>query len=233
MKLPVIFGIWALLAGAPAAASAPAIPTVGCPSDGQTGPLPAPRRHAPAPHVPAAAAQRLAWYVSNNTGGVLAPRGWHCFEQYGSDGSVLLVTPQPLHGDQFSATLTGPAVQVSFSFGDTSGRFAAARIAARLFPDRRAFVQDVMAEGIEPASDFPFGPFAHDTVRRINRSTVALTTPPLLAGMGTSSRLAPSADPIHGLARMDGDNNATLLAVRLPAAQADLAHAIVSAMVAS
>ncbi|MDB5716509.1 MAG: hypothetical protein JWO15_3906, partial [Sphingomonadales bacterium] len=142
---------------------------VGCKSDGQVGALDAPEDNGAAPKVRAAVASRLAWYASNNTGGVLGPRGWHCFELYGSNGSVLMVTPNGFGHDPFAAKLAGPAIQLSISLGDTSGRFEAAQIAARLFPNRRAFVESVIGEGIEPKGDFVFGPFPQDRIRRFPR----------------------------------------------------------------
>jgi hypothetical protein len=115
-------------------------------------------------------AQRLAYYSAyydpKNTGGVLAPRGWHCFGIYGSNGATLFVTPQPIQSrDLLSDTwagIGGPAIQVSVSIGDTSGRFDVARVITRVFPAQRAFVQRVINEGDEPASDFPSGPYPKD-----------------------------------------------------------------------
>ncbi len=57
---------------------------------------------------------------------------------------------------------TGQAVQISVFSGGTSGRFQVAKIVARVFPAYKAFAQNVIAEGIEPASDFPFGPYPSD-----------------------------------------------------------------------
>ncbi|WP_062784504.1 hypothetical protein [Novosphingobium capsulatum] len=181
--------------------------------------------------MPAQLAPRLAWYASNTTGGVLAPRGWRCFELYGSNGSVLMLSPTGLGADPFSAKLIGPAIQVSISLGDTSGRFEAARIAARLFPDRKAFVESVIAEGIAPRRQFPFGPYPHDRILRINRNYVTFETPAHREGLGTMTRLRPSADPINGLVWMDADNNATMLAVRLAPAQRNLVNYIIAAMI--
>ena len=40
-----------------------------------------------------------------------------------------------------------PAIQLSYSIGDTSGRFEVARIVARVFPKYQGYVQHVIAEG--------------------------------------------------------------------------------------
>jgi len=222
-------GTAALLALALAAA-APAhgnVAFVGCPSDGQTGPRPAPRRGV-VPHVPRAFASRLAYYASGDLG-VLAPRGWHCFGLYGSNGSVLIVTPQVVR-DPLSATrLRGPAVQIGESLGATSGRFEVARVIAQAFPARLDFARRVAAEGI--GDPLPNGPVATDRIVPLRPTVVAYTTPAGRAGLGTDSRLAPDDRRIDGLAVLDpnGDMNLVKLDVRLPAGQAALARAILNA----
>ncbi len=204
-----------------------AVPFVGCPADGQTGPVAAPHRPRTLPDAP----EGLAFYGSGDLG-VLAPLGWHCVGLYGSDGSILFVTPEPHTADslmQDDTPLHGPAIQLTLSIGDTSGRFAVARLAARLFPAKRAFVQQVIAEDVDPASDFPFGPYPTDTVTLHGPTLAEFTTPAGLKGLGTDSRLAPDAAPIDGLALMTADNDAVVLAVRLPAKLHGLAPAIVAA----
>jgi hypothetical protein len=206
------------------------VPFVGCKSDGQTGAMVSPKDDGSASKLPQELASRLAWFASNNTGGVLAPRGWHCLELYGSDGSVFMVKPSAFGRDPFSTQLVGPAIQVSISFGQTSGRFEAAKIAARLFPSRKKFVESVMSEGVAQATDFVTGPFPYDRIRHVNRNYVEFETPPNTVGIGTLSRLIPSNDPIRGLVWMDADNDATLLAVRLAPNQIVLADPIVNSM---
>lgn len=218
-----------LLLGSAAAAPA-AIPAIGCPSDGQTGPEPAPRRIV-APSVPRALEPRLAYYRSAALG-VVAPRGWHCFGLYGSNGAILIVTPER-HGARDllanPAPLRGPAIQLTLSYGGTSGRFAVAELVARLFPAYRAFARDVAAEGI--GDPLPAGPYPTDILRRRSATEVDYTTPANRQGLGTESRLAANGDPIRGLAILHpvDDWDAVSLAVRLPAGQAGLAPAIVEA----
>lgn len=230
MRSPIFVLLLAFAFNGPAYAHDVQVPFVGCRSDGQTGELAAPKDNGHAPRLPERLALNLSWYASNNTGGVLAPRGWQCFELYGSNGSVLMVAPNGLGHDPFEATLSGPAIQLSISFGDTSGRFEAARIAARLFPDRKRFVDSVINEEIEPRSNFIFGTFPHDRIHRLNRDYVEFETPAGIDGVGTMTRLRKSGHPIHGLVWMDGDNNATVLAVRLATSQKNLADYIVATM---
>ena len=112
-----------------------------------------------------AAAARLAWY-SAGTGGVLGPRGWYCFGAYESNGTSLYVAPVPIQFTDVSADSwpagSGPAIEAALNYGDTSGRFTVAEAMARVFPARSAFVQAVIAEGIEPQTQFPTGPFPTD-----------------------------------------------------------------------
>jgi hypothetical protein len=218
------------LSGTTWAASDKRVPFVGCRSDGQMGPIGPPKVNGTVPKLPVAAAMRLTWYASNNTGGVFGPRGWRCFELYGSNGSVLMVTPNGVGRDPFTAKLPGPAIQLSVSSGETSGRFEAAKIAARLFPTHRAFADEVIGEAIEPKQVFVFHPFPRDRITRLTGDAVEFETPANEDGVGTMSRLIKSSDPIQGLVWMDADNNATLLAVRLAPSQRDLAASIVGAM---
>ncbi len=116
---------------------------------------------------PAAAADRLAYYASNDLW-VLAPRGWHCFGLYGSNGETLIVTPEAHDGDDFLKAdlhLKGPAIQLSNSIGSTSGRFEVAQVGARLFPVAKPFVEQVIQEGPSPRMKFTSGPDPGDLAR--------------------------------------------------------------------
>ena len=104
----LLFGIWLITrphppsreqidaqdsgASSPVTTRASRVPFVGCPSDGQAGPVPAPRGKSKSVRIDAKAAQQLAYYESTQHFGVLAPRGWHCFGTYGSDGNSLFVS---------------------------------------------------------------------------------------------------------------------------------------------
>lgn len=201
------------------------VPFVGCSSDGQTGPVPAPKGPERIVPIDASAAQRLAYFEAAHSG-VLAPRGWYCFGTYGSSGSNLFVTPQPIRRDDlFSTTrrrFTGPAIQFSAIEGDTSGRFAAARIIARVFPAQKAFVQSVIEEGIEPASGFPFGPYPKDKLIYKGDRIVEYQTPPHSEGLGAASWLQANDYPISGVAVLVGETpDVLILHVRLPP---DMSH---------
>jgi hypothetical protein len=182
---------------------------VGCESEGQVGPLKAPHRTAKKLTIPPELAGRLAYYKAENGFGVLAPRGWHCFSTYGSNGSTLYVTPETIEGKALFSYdwkgFSGQAIQVSVSAGDTSGRFAVARAIARLFPDHIAFVQDVIAEGIEPVNSFPTGPYPMDKMMYRGTGVVEFETPPNSKGLGTNSRLTTNSSPIRGVAILFGE----------------------------
>ncbi len=139
------------------------VTVTGCPADGQTGSIAAP----PPSSAMAPIATRvgaLGFYRASEGERILAPRGWHCFSVYGANGRTLFVTPQTVQlgvGSKLS-TITGPLIVVSESYTDTSGRFAAAQVVARLFPKLRGYVQDVMSEGLVPQEDFVFRPYPAD-----------------------------------------------------------------------
>lgn len=209
-----------------ALAQTASVPFVGCVSDGQMGLTPAPKP-SETPRLPVAMASRLAWYSSGELA-ALAPRGWHCLGLEGSNGSMLLIVPGDARKYRTGreTAIKGQGIQLSFSYGETSGRFEAAKIAARLFPNRRAFVDDVANEGILPKDMFKRGPFPHDRIRRLGPDQVSFETPANMDGAGTMSRLVKSEDPIQGVAKMDDDNDATQLVVRLNAGLRDLAPTI-------
>src|SRR5215470_5435588 len=180
------------------------VPLVRCASDGQLGPIKqsSAGSKAIAMAVSAEAAQNLAYYKAEI--GVLAPRGWYCFGTYGSNGEILYVSPDPINPvDLFSTSwggFAGPAVQISREDGGTSGRFGVAKTIARVFPARKAFVERVIAEGIEPATAFPFGPYPADTLKYRSENIVEFLTPAQKNGLGTASRLQKGDSPISGVA---------------------------------
>jgi len=218
----------ALALAAASAATAP-VPFVGCASDGQQGPQPAPRQR-DGPRVPAAAAGQLAYYATGELG-VLAPRGWHCLGFEDSNGTYL-VTPEPYRAPDLPGRATlvlGPGVQISVSFGGTSGRFEVATVIARAFPAQMAFARRVAAEGL--GNPLPNGPYPTDRMVRLRPNAVGYTTPAGRRGLGTESAFSPGDRPIDGLAVLDtsGDTNLIKIDVRLSAAQASLATPILNA----
>jgi hypothetical protein len=176
---------------------------------------------------------RLVYYATEHQG-VLAPRGWHCIALYGSSGATLFVTPEPPDANNLlrhDAGLTGSAVELSRINGGTSGRFEVAKIAARVFPEARTFVDRVINEGIESKAEFPFGPYPDDSLTRRSASVVEFVTPAGHNGLGTSGRLAETNLPINGVAMLltHEDSDVVRLSVRLPPELRDLAPTIVGA----
>jgi hypothetical protein len=197
------------------------------------GPLKAPTGQSKLITLPAGVAQRLAYYKAEYSAGVFAPRGWHCFSTYGSDGANLFVSPDAIDGKTVLLStdwkgFSGPAIQISVSDGGTSGRFQVAKIIARVFPEYKAFAESVIAEGIEPASDFPFGPYPNDKLTYRSKSVVEFETPANREGLGTFSRLQVNASPIEGVAILAGeDTDLILLSARLSEKDCDLIATIV------
>lgn len=225
-----LFG--ALLLGGAASAH---VPFVSCPADGQAGPLAAPRvRQTPA--VPATAAHSLAWYVSEHEA-VLAPRGWRCFETYGSNGGTLFVAPQALSFNillRRGASFRGPMVISGYSFGGTSGRWSVISFIGRYFPRYRSFIREV--RNMDPEitaleSPTPSGPYRYDRIVSRTSSEIRLTTPAWRSGEGTNFLLAPNRDPVESLIILhpDSDMDVSSFTVRLPRRQAGLSTVILAA----
>ena len=208
------------------------VPFIGCASDGQAGPQAAPTGPSKAVAISAAAAQRLAYYKAQYGPGVLAPRGWHCFSTYGSDGSNLFVSPDAIDSKTLLSVdwkgFAGQAIQISDFSGGTSGRFEVAKVIARVFPAYKQFAQNVIAEGLEPASNFPFGPYANDKLTYRGKNIVEFETPANAKGLGTDSRLLPNASPIDGVDLITGqDTDLIQLSARVPEKDRDLIPFIV------
>jgi hypothetical protein len=205
---------------APAPASLTSVPFVGCAQDGQSGPSPAPSGAAKTAMLDPVSASKLAFYSADGTTGVLAPRGWNCFGDYGSNGAMLYVAPIPMQSATVLGTnfaITGPGIELAINAGDTSGRFTVAKIIARLFPANMSFAQGVIAEGVEPASDFPTGAPPTDKLMPKGATMVEFETPGGAQGVGSIfSQLTPSGDPIDGVAVLEGATpDAAVLSVRL------------------
>lgn len=184
------------------------VPFVGCASDGQMGAVEAPSGKSRILPLRAGVAGQLAYYKAEHGVGVLAPRHWYCFGTYGSNGSTLYVSPEPINSaNLFSTTwagFSGQAIQLSVLDGDTSGRLGVAKVIARVFPTRRSFVSKVVAEGIEPLASFPSGPYPDDRLTYKSNDVVEFETPGQKDGLGTASRLQKNEDPIRGVAILRG-----------------------------
>jgi hypothetical protein len=195
---------------------------VDCPSDGQQGSAPPPPRELP--DYPPEIAARLAYYASGNLA-VVAPRGWHCAGRLGSSGADLLITPevQAASGpSNLDKKASGPAIFASRSFGTESGRVQVARIAARVFPIAKKFVQTVVAKSPESRGAIHFAPYPNDTVTRPSDTDIEFETPANKDGLGTDGRLEKNGQPIVGAAMLNGDMDLFMIAVRLLPEDKDL-----------
>lgn len=226
MKLPPLALALTLLA-APALAQSK-LPFVGCPSDGQTGPIDSPSGMSALPDVAPEMAEKLAYYGTTSLG-VLAPRGWSCIGLNALNGSILLVTPTELK-DPAGTLVSGPVVQASRNLGGGAGRIDVAEVAARLFPITEAFVKATTGEAGGPKVTLPTGPYPKDRLNRRSDTIVEFITPPNEVGQGTAGRIVKSADPILGAAVLLPNENMNLVQVqvRLPADLRELAPTIVA-----
>ncbi len=208
------------------------VPFVGCASDGQVGPLKAPKGTSKVLPISPEMALRLAYYKAEQGSGILAPRGWHCFGTYGSNGDNLYVSPKPIDRRVLFSNrwegFAGAAIQISDMIGDTSGRFGVAQVIARVFPGHMAFVKGVISEGIEPASSFPRGPYPGDKLTYLNKEIVEYETPANQNGLGTDSMLKKNGSQISGVAILTGEELSLIyLSVRLPPDATELGSVII------
>ena len=196
------------------------VPFVGCPADGQQGYIAPPNAQPKVVRLHDVALQGIAYYKGDDAPGVFAPSGWHCRAWYGSSGTHLLVTAAPIDTTHFMPPkVLGPAVEMSVSSAGTSGRFAVAHYASRLFPRVLAsFIQTVKDEHIASDSEFDPRPYARDSVRSLGPLAAEFTTSAGVSGLGTGGLLGPSSDPIHGVAVIAPDStepDMAILRVRL------------------
>jgi hypothetical protein len=227
--LPLIVGTVPAAAAEPAAQS---VPFVGCAGDGQDGPVTASSITGQPPRVPPDQAATVAYYAFHAVG-AFAPQGWHCFGVYGSAGETLFVTPDAHGAAEFltgTTKLHGPAVIIQRLSGDTSGRFEVAKLAARLFPVAKPYVRDVIAEGIEPDTDFEFAPYPGDTIHLASSTVAEFTTPAGSEGLGTQAGLAAGDQPITGAAIWlpSESHDMVLLTARLAPEQSALVRTILT-----
>ncbi len=197
-----------------------AVPFVGCPADGQTGPIQPPKGQPKVVSLGGLPAGAIAYYKGEQAPGVFAPAGWHCRVWYGSSGSSILVTPTPIDTTHFlPPKVVGAAVELGLSFAGTSGRFSVASYASRLFPRVLArFIEGVKNEHVVP--DSACGPrrYKGDSVTSVGHLVAEFTTPPGVTGLGTANLFAPSRDPIYGIAVIAPDStepDMSILRVRL------------------
>jgi hypothetical protein len=195
---------------------------IGCKTDGQQGPQPAPANGVIPLAVTADEASLLTYYYTNDLG-VLATRGWHCVGLEGSNGSILFATPTQIDLKKYFSGawrgIDGDGIQMTVALSGTSGRFEVAKLAARIFPEQRKFVRGVMAEENQKASDYPLGPYKADTMKRPRKDLVEFVTPPHRQGLGTQTYFLANTKPIHGFAALedpDGNMDTVMLSLRFP-----------------
>lgn len=228
-----------LLTATPALAGKPLPPTisfVGCPADGQGGPVAAPEGRPKELAISNDLADRLAWYqapIDANNLGTFAPRGWHCFATYGSNGAALYIAPEPLNANQLLffknwQGFTGPAIELSIRYSGTSGRIEVAHVIARAFPAHHDFAKEVMAEHLDPPANYHFDPFPTDKLHYHGPDRVDFTTPAHADGLGTMSTLKPGDQPITGFALLRDGMGLTQFNVRLPSDLERLAPVLIN-----
>ena len=218
-------------------ADAARIPFVGCNADGQVGPLPPPSGSEKEVQVPASIAKKLAYYKSEATSGVLAPRGWYCFGAYGSSGATLFAAPEPFQMDPdhpfagFSKGFMGPVIELEDTEAGGSGSYGVARVLAHAFPRQKGFMEGVkrdIQDMVELARDLEVGPYPGDRLVRKTDQIVEFRTPPHSEGLGTLGRLKKDRGWIDGVALIQRPTpNLRFLNVRLPPVMGYLSNYIV------
>jgi hypothetical protein len=147
----------------------------------------------------------LAYYVSAQRVGVLAPRGWHCFSVYGSGGHTLFVRPERIvYESNALFERTGPEVRVSYTHGGTSGRFTVAEVIARVFPSYMSFARTVMREPGMENHPLPRGPYPADVLTYRSGRVVEYRTPAGAQGLANQFGTAKSHQAVEGVAMLIG-----------------------------
>jgi hypothetical protein len=147
------------------------------------------------------AAAQLSYYTVAALPGVYGPKGWHCTMWNGSNGRILLITPQRLAPPYFPLpVISGPAVMIQSTEGKDSGRFHVAIVAAELFPVvGREFIKRVRQEHLISDSSFDAEHYPDDYVQYLSDRFVQYATPANRSGLGTEGMLDMSVLPVRGL----------------------------------
>jgi hypothetical protein len=148
---------------------------------------------------------------------------------YGSSGYTLVLTPSSPPVPTDLEAIAGPAIEMKVFHGDTSRRFAVARVVARIFPAEQAFVQRGAGEEFVPAGGVPAVPYPSDRVIYRAARVAEFETAARSEGLGTASRLIANDAPVLGVAMLKGAApNLITLAVRLPPELGALAAPIIA-----
>lgn len=204
---------------------------VGCESSGQIEKLAAPKGTRKSVHVSPEDAVALAYYSSGDGIGLVGPRGWYCEGASGSGGSVLFLSPKPVHRTESGWDgLDGPTIAFNHISSENSGRYEVAEVLARVFPAYRSFAMRVLKDFDLP---FPSGPYPKDSLTFRGKTIVEFNTPARTEGLGNfHSWLGKNDLPIQGAAIVVGTDAAdspdvVLLSVRFPPALVRLIPVIV------
>lgn len=193
------------------------VPSVGCPADGQVGPLAPPSVSAQVIHPTTALPGPVAYYKGAQGVGVFAPAGWHCFVVYGSDAATTMVTQKPIPSSLSNLSpLNAPAITLSILYGGTGGRFDVASYGFMLFPDlSRDFVKQVEAENFVSKKDIERPKYPDDKLKYLNESLVEFMTPANKKGLGTQSYINMGDTPVSGLVDYDASGDVSVSVLRI------------------
>jgi hypothetical protein len=231
MSLLPLLACWTMTSAA-IAEGQQQVPFVGCSAEGQMGPVKPQAGEAMPVPVEQRVAGQIAYYKAASSLGVFAPRGWSCRAWYGSNGSILVVTPKRIESPYFPLpAISGPAVTIDSSDAGTSGRFHVAIVAAQLFPlVGSEFITSVRQEHLIADSSFDPQPYPDDQLNYLSDRFVEYTTPANHTGLGTDGMLEMSNLPVRGLTILNlatEVNSLTEVRVRLPGGLNAVAQAIV------
>jgi hypothetical protein len=151
----------------------------------------------------------LVYYGSAVGVGLLAPPGLHCEAGAGSDGVTLTLR----------RVADGPVVAtVDRNSVDTSGRWDAVRAYGRHFPEREAYIQDVIDADVG-VTRVDRGAFPEEILERPARGVVRFRTPPGATGSASLTQVAPSDGPSFGaiVDQYADEGHLSILAVSLGA----------------
>lgn len=198
--IPAI-ALWA----APVLATTVRAPFVGCPANGQVGPLAPPAGKARIIHVEGPLPGPIAYYKGAQGDGVFAPAGWHCDVSYGSAGAWLVVTPHRIsYLTDRPFSFAPPIIEMSTLDGETSGRFIVAQLGLMLFPKRtKKYIDQIEREtGLTPAqvlTQTKLGIGSADKLTYLSKQAVQFVTPANKKGLGTEGAVKVAKAPIQGI----------------------------------
>lgn len=177
-------------------------------------------------------ARQIAFYQTEQGPGAYAPKGWYCHGWYGSNGTVLVVTPKPVPPPYFPLpAIATPAVTIESTDAGSSGRFHLAIVAAQLFAVAGSeLINRVRQEHLISDSSFDPVPHPDDQLTYLSDQFVEYTTPANHTGLGTDGLLEMSDLPIRGLTLLNPQaqvNTLTEVRVRLPPGLSAVAETIV------